>query len=60
MEVILSIAFGLQTDFQTKGDKTITSEAMDWFHIRTPNLFIGLSLRLIFLSTRISSLMSSH
>ena len=48
MEVILSVAFGLQTDFQTKGDSTITKKAMEWFRARRANLFIGLSLKFSF------------
>ena len=41
MEVILSVAFGLQTDFQIKGDETITKEAMKFFTSKRIRLIIG-------------------
>ena len=43
MEVILSVAFGLQTDFQTMGDKTVKQEAMYFFCERRYIVFIGMS-----------------
>lgn len=42
MEVIMSVAFGLQTNFQVKGDKTITDVAKTWFHSRPDVFFIGM------------------
>ena len=44
MEVILSVAFGLQTNFQINGDEVLTKEAMDWFVVRRSSLFIGMLL----------------
>ena len=41
MEIILSVAFGLQSDFQVKGDKKVTEEAAKWFHINLANAIIG-------------------
>lgn len=47
MEVILSVAFGQQTDFQVKEDETITKEAKDWFRAKPVRLFIGLLIRVL-------------
>ena len=41
MEVILSVAFGLETDFQIKGDENLKREADDWFRLRRGNLILG-------------------
>ena len=49
MEVILSVAFGLETNFQMKEDENITKEAMDWFSARRSRLFIGLLILCIIL-----------
>jgi len=42
MEVILSVAFGLQTNFQVEGDETITKEAMKFFTARRSRMIIEL------------------
>ena len=41
MEVILSVAFGLKTDYQLNKDKRISEEAAKFFTPRTSVLIIG-------------------
>ena len=48
MEVILSVAFGLQTNFQVEGDETITKEAMKFFTARRSRMIIGKLLILVY------------
>ena len=41
MEVILSVAFGLETNFQTKGDDTITKRLKDTTPFVRKNAVVG-------------------
>ena len=48
MEVILSVAFGLETNFQVEGDETITKEAMKFFPARRSRMIIGKLVILVY------------